>query len=103
MAHAEPAELDPPPSEEERKAFRRTLKSESVESIRDKVLSGEYGFYDPADPRRSHWQPREANRYITAELKARELRPQWIGIILSTIIGVAALIVAILAYAKDSA
>ena len=73
----------------------------SSEAIRDKVLAGEYGDYDPEDPRRSAWRAREANREITERKRKRELRPQWIGIVLSTLLGLAALIVAILAYIKQ--
>jgi len=89
------------PSEEERKAFRRSLAPLSAEAIRDKVLAGEYGHYDPGDPRRSDWRAREANREIKERQRKRELRPQWIGILLSTLLGLAALIVAILAYIKQ--
>jgi hypothetical protein len=89
------------PSEEDRATFRRSLASLTPEHIRDKVLAGEYGPYNPADPRLSHWKAREANRLITARQRAKELRPQWIGIVISTLLGLAALIVAILAYLKQ--
>ena len=89
------------PTEQERVLFRKSIAHLSSEAIRDKVLAGEFGAYDPADARRSHWQAREGNRVITERQRARELRPQWIGIALSTLLGLAALIVAILAYVKQ--
>jgi hypothetical protein len=89
------------PSEEERKSFRHSLEKLSSEEIRDKVLDGVYGQYDPVDPRRSDWRAREGNRLITERHRKRELRPQWIGIVVSTLIGLAGLIVAILAYIKQ--
>ena len=89
------------PSDEERIAFRRSLRGLSLETIRDKVLAGDFGSYNPADPRQSHWKAREANRFITDNVRAKELRPQWIGIVLSTLLSLAALIVAILAYLKQ--
>jgi len=89
------------PSEQERVAFRRSLAPLSSEAIRDRVLASEFGAYNPTDPRQSHWQAREANRLITERQRAKELRPQWIGILLSTLLGLAALIVAILAYMKQ--
>ncbi len=101
MATSEAGGARSSPSETERIAFRRTLASLSSEEIRNKVLAEEFGPYDPADPRRSHWKAREANRLITDRQRAKELRPQWIGIVLSTLLGLAALIVAILAYIKQ--
>jgi hypothetical protein len=97
----EPSAKPDTSSEEKRIDFRRSLKSLTSEAIRDKVLAGEFGMYDPSDPRRSHWKAREANRLITDRRRAQELRPQWIGIALSTLLGLAALIVAILAYVKE--
>jgi hypothetical protein len=96
-----PAPAPRSPTEQERAAFRRSLGELSLEAIRDKVLAGEFGLYNVSDPRQSHWQAREANRFITDQLRAKELRPQWIGIVLSTLLGLAALIVAILAYMKE--
>ena len=89
------------PSDKERSEFRRSLKALTLELIRDRVLAGEYGPYNPADPRQSHWQAREANRYITDRNRAREQRPQWVGIAVSAILSIAALVVAILAYIRQ--
>jgi hypothetical protein len=96
-----PTPAQPTPSEQERVVFRRSLAPLSTEAIRDKVLAGEFGLYNPADPRQSHWKVREANRLITEIQRAAERRPEWIGILLSTLLGLAALIVAILAYLKQ--
>ena len=89
------------PSDRERAEFRRSLKSLTLEHIRDRVLTGEFGLYNPTDPRQSHWKAREANRYITDCNRAKEQRPQWVGIAVSAILSIAALVVAILAYIKQ--
>jgi hypothetical protein len=89
------------PTGQERADFRRSLAHLSPEAIRDRVLAGDFGAYNPTDPRQSHWKAREANRLIIDIQRAKELRPQWIGIVLSTLLGLAALIVAILAYLKQ--
>lgn len=92
---------DAAPTEAERLSFRASLRGLALESIRDRVLSGQYGAYDPTDPRRSAWRAREANRYITAMQRRAEVRPQWIGIIVSSLLSLAALVVSILAYLKQ--
>jgi hypothetical protein len=101
MSTVDPAGAQSTPTEQQRVEFRRSLASLPPEAIRDRVLAGEFGNYDPTDPRKSHWKAREANRLITEITRARELRPQWFGIIISSILSIAALVVAILAYIKQ--
>ena len=56
-------------------------------------LRYEFG-WDP-DPRKSSWQTRDINRELTRRKDWRAARPQWIGIAFSTLLSLAALIVAI--------
>jgi hypothetical protein len=55
---------------------------------------------DPNDPGRSAWQTREINRLLTDIKARREALPQWIGIVVSNLIALAALVVSIVALFK---
>ena len=56
-----------------------------------------YDFDWNPDPRKSTWQAIEINRLLTARKDRRLVRPTWIGVAVAIAIGVASLIVAILA------
>ena len=76
-----------------RDEFKREIKRLNDETLAD--LRYVFG-YDPADSRKSSSQTIDINRLLTRRKAWREARPQWIGIVISALIGLAALIVAII-------
>ena len=95
---------------EELRKELETLKKEQREQFRtiitkepdDELLADlRYVFgWDP-DPRKSTWQAIEINRLTTKRNKLKEVRPQWIAIIVSSLLALAALIISILTYLHD--
>ena len=83
------------PNEAERRHFILSeLKPlrHSPELIADKRYTGDWGEYS-TDPTKSDWRVRQANRYLTELDRRRELWP----VILGIWVGVAAVVIAILA------
>jgi hypothetical protein len=82
----------------QREQFRAVISKE-----RDNELLADlrYDFRWDPDPRKSTWQAIEINRLITKRNKHKEARPQWIAIIVSSLLALAALIVSILTYLHD--
>ena len=76
-----------------RDLFKREIKRLDDDTLGD--LRYEFG-YDSSDSRNSAWQTRDINRLLTRRKAWREARPQWIGIVISGLIGLAGLIVALL-------
>jgi hypothetical protein len=84
------AQLKDESSERFKGEIRRIKNDELLADLRYK-----FG-WDPNDPRKSSWQTRDINRELTRRKRRREVMPQWIAIIISTILSIAALVVAIL-------
>jgi hypothetical protein len=75
----------------ERNEFRRRIKRLDDDTLAD--LRYELG-WDPGDPRKSSSQAIDINRLLTRRKARRQALPQWIGIAISGLIGLAGLIVA---------
>ncbi len=94
------------PEDPQRLALFKELKSMDrnsfkarISKVKDDGLLGylRYDFdWDP-DPRRSTWQAIEINRLLTARKDRRLVKPTWFGVAVAIVIGIASLIVAILA------
>ena len=70
----------------------------AIAKVKDNHLLADlrYDFkWDPEDPRKSTWQAIEINRLLTDRKARREAIPQWVGIIISNLIALAALIVSL--------
>lgn len=76
----------------ERSAFRREIKRIDDDTLAD--LRYTFG-WDPTDPRKSSIQAIDINRLLTRKKYWRLALPQWIGIGVSGLIGLAGLIVAL--------
>jgi hypothetical protein len=86
---------------EDYRKFQRHLDSLSDREIADCRYSGDWGSYDPTDPRNSSWKVRTANRELTARKSRRDRRLQWIAIIAAFATGWIAIAVAALAIPLD--
>ena len=76
----------------DRKGFRASIREVKDDHLRDL----RYKFdWDP-DPRKSTMQAIEINRLLTERKARRQALPQWIGIVVSNLIALAALIVSLL-------
>jgi hypothetical protein len=75
-----------------------------IRKIRTTLLADvRYDFgWDP-DPRQSSWQARYINRELTLRQIRHTTRPQWYGIVFSSLLALASLIVAILALSRPPA
>jgi len=65
---------------EDYKRFQHHLDGLSDRAIADRRYQGDWGNYDPTDPRNSSWKVRAANRELTARKARRDRRIQWIAI-----------------------
>jgi len=64
------------PTMEDYKRFQRHLDGLSDRAIADRRYQGDWGNYDPTDPRNSSWKVRAANRELTARKARRDRRIQ---------------------------
>lgn len=69
-----------------RTAIRKVKRDDLLADLRY-----EFG-WDPNDARKSSWQTRDINRELTRRKARREVMPQWIAIVISTILSIAALL-----------
>jgi hypothetical protein len=85
------------PTREQVEAFQAELKPMRNGEIADKRYTGEWGQYDPTDPRKSSWKVRLANRELTARKERRESRRTWAAIWAAFVTGWVAIVVAAMA------